>query len=122
DYVCTVVSTSARFLSTVRKVSIHDLGLAQYSSSLWMPVSSVDIKLKEVASTIERKGFDVAPSRRNACVRLSKTLKWLPKEKMYCFAWPVFRFSTRISSPLLQVWLAKQRERSRKEPTSIWEF
>src|SRR5260370_37631778 len=90
----------------------------QYSSSLWMLVSSVDIKLTEVASTAAKLEIEATPSRKNACTRLSKTLKRLPKEKTYCFACPDFRLSTRISSPFVQAWLARQRERSRKAPTS----
>jgi len=50
-----------------------------------MLVSSVDNKLKEIASTVERKGYDVSPSLSNDCVRLSKTFKLLPEEKTYCF-------------------------------------
>src|SRR5438876_1279999 len=135
-YACIVVSSSARFLSTVRKVSIDfyfnlaegtkgpftSLGtlcrififmywLPQYSSSVWMLVSSVDIKLTELASTADKLDIEATPTRKNACTRLSKTLKRLPKEKTYCLACPVLRLRTRISSPFVQVWLARQRER-----------
>src|SRR5260370_28979036 len=89
----------------------------QYSSSLWMLVSSVDIKLTEVASTAAKLDIEATPSRKNACTRLSKTLKRLPKEKTYCLACPVCRLRTRISSPFVQVWLARQGVRFSEAPT-----
>src|SRR5579871_196157 len=84
-----------------------------------MPVGSVASKLIDEAFTVVRLGFEVAPSRRKDCERLSYTLYWLPKVKTNCSIWPVERLSARISSPVVQLWAARQVERSRKEPTRI---